>query len=126
MKIKNKVQQRKNRHNRLRSKISGTGVRPRLCVFRSNIHIYGQIIDDQKNKVLLCARDEEIKTSKTKSKEEGQLSGKIEKAFLLGQLIAKKAIKKGIKEVVFDRGGYKYHGRIKAFADGARSGELKF
>jgi large subunit ribosomal protein L18 len=106
------------RHRRIRAKIKGTGLIPRLCVFRSNKHIYCQLIDDEKNKTIIIASDIEIK-SKVKSQ-------KSKVAESVGELLAKKAVEKKIEKVVFDRGGYKYHGRIKALADGAKKGGLKF
>ena len=107
------------RHKRVRAKVFGTKERPRLCVFRSANHIYAQLIDDEANKTLGLAKDMEIK----KEKED---KGKINIAFKTGELIAKKAQEKKIVKVVFDRGGYKYHGRVKALAEGARKGGLKF
>lgn len=103
-------------HARIRSKVSGTQERPRLFVFRSNAHIYADLIDDVKRVTLVSARDIEVKEGKTKS----------EKALLVGELLAKKALEKKIKEVVFDRGGNLYHGRVKQVAEGARKGGLKF
>lgn len=108
---------RKTRHKRIRSRIEGTAKIPRLYVFRSNKHIYGQLIDDEKGKTLLVASDKELKKSSGK---------KIDIANQTGQLLAKKAIEKKFEKVVFDRGGYKYHGRVKALAEGARKGGLKF
>jgi large subunit ribosomal protein L18 len=104
---------------RVRKKISGTGVRPRLSVFRSNSDIYVQLIDDETAKTLASAssKDKDIVAQKvTKS----------EKSKLVGAAIARKAGELGLKDVVFDRGGYLYHGRVKAVADGAREGGLKF
>jgi len=113
----------------VRAKVSGSLKTPRFCVFRSNKHIYGQLIDDNKGKTLANVSDKGMK-AKTVSKEtaEGEikLSGKIATAFEVGKLVAKKAAELKIEEVVFDRGGYKYHGRVKALADGAREGGLKF
>jgi large subunit ribosomal protein L18 len=109
---------RKIRHKRIRSRINGTAKLPRFCVFRSNKHIYGQLIDDEKGKTLLVASDIEIK-SKVKS-QKSKISEQV------GRLLAKKAIEKKFEKVVFDRGGYKYHGRVKALAEGARKGGLKF
>jgi len=101
--------------------VKGTALSPRLCVFRSLDHVYAQIIDDVQGHTLISAStlDPEIK---------GELDGKMKKAQaeLVGLLIAKRALPKGIKQVVFDRGGYKYHGRVKALADAARQGGLKF
>ncbi|MDP2934179.1 MAG: 50S ribosomal protein L18 [bacterium] len=114
----NKTTKRFIRHRRVRAKIKGTVSIPRLCVFRSNRHIYCQLIDDQKGKTMVIASDMEIK-SKVKSQ-------KSKVAEQVGELLAKKAAEKKIEKVVFDRGGYKYHGRIKALAEGARKGGLKF
>jgi len=105
------------RRIRVRAKISGTKARPRLNVFRSLKHVYAQLIDDQARKTLVSASDAELKDSKGK---------KADKAQKVGELIAQKAAKAGIKEAVFDRAGYKFHGRVKAIAEGARSGGLKF
>ncbi len=124
-----KQEARCRRHKRVRSKIFGTAARPRLCVFRSNRHIYASLIDDEKNSTLLVANDKEIKKSKVEKSEPGKkekISVKITKAYEVGELIAQKAFKEKIEKVVFDRGGYKYHGRVKALADGARKGGLKF
>ena len=96
----------------------GTKDRPRLFVFRSNQHIYAQLIDDDKAKVLMSASDKDLKGTKKENKSES--------ARQVGVFIAKKAVEGKIEEVVFDRGGTVYHGRIKALADGAREGGLKF
>jgi large subunit ribosomal protein L18 len=119
-----KQKNRVRRHRRVRAKISGTEKRPRLCVFRSNKHIYASLIDDERNRNLLNANDTEIK--KTKTEKDPKLSGKVAMAYKVGELIAQKALKNKIDKVVFDRGGYKYHGRAKALAEGARKGGLKF
>jgi len=111
-----KIEKRQRRHRRVRAKISGTKQRPRLCVFRSNQHIYAQLIDDDKGKILLSSSDLKIKKT----------GNKTVMAFEIGKVIAKTATEKGIKNVVFDRGGYIYHGRVKALAEGAREGGLKF
>lgn len=131
--MKNKRLKRYRRHRHVRAKISGTSKVPRLCVFRSNKHIYGQLIDDEKGKTLLVAKDLEIKSvAHAKRKQAGPpksekiLAGKLVIANQIGKLLAERAIRAGIKKVVFDRGGYKYHGRIKALAEGAREGGLKF
>jgi large subunit ribosomal protein L18 len=105
-----------NRKNRVRGKVFGNEERPRLSVFRSNTRITAQIIDDIKGKTLVFAGDKDIKGGKTKT----------EKAALIGEALAKKALVKKVKKVVFDKGGYKYHGRVKALADGARKGGLDF
>jgi large subunit ribosomal protein L18 len=105
---------------RIRSKVNGTSGRPRLTVFRSNNEIYAQLIDDASGKTLLASSS----TEKTVAKEKGK--SKVEKAKSVGAAIAKKAVEKGIKDVVFDRNGFLYHGRIKAVADGAREAGLNF
>ena len=109
------------RHKRVRRKVSGTAQRPRLCVFRSSNNIYAQIIDDT-NRVTLVA------ASSLEADVKGAVNhtGNKEAAKLVGQLVAKKAVEKGITEVVFDRGGYLYHGRIKELAEAAREAGLKF
>ena len=113
---KNKLRQK--RHQRIRQHLAGTATRPRLNVFRSLAHIYAQIIDDDKGVTLTAASSVE-KTFDGKG-------GNIEGAKKVGAAIAKKALDKGITEVVFDRGGYIYHGRIKALAEAAREAGLKF
>lgn len=118
MNKKNKKTQKERRHRRVRAKIQGTDERPRLCVFRSNKHIYAQIIDDEKGWTLVSASDLEVKDSKKDKKTD--LAQKV------GQLIAQKAKEKKIKTVVFDRGGFRYHGRIKTLADEARKQGLQF
>ena len=106
------------RHSRIRKKIVGLPTRPRLNVFRSQQHIYAQIIDDVQGKTLVgCSTQDDSLKLKT--------GGTMVAAEALGKLIASRAIEKGIKQVVFDRGGYPYHGRIKAFADAVRSGGLE-
>ena len=110
--------QRIKRHNRVRGKISGTAERPRLCVFRSENNIYAQIIDDVAGHTLVSA-------SSVEKAFEGN-GGNIEAAKKIGAVIAERALQKGIEEVVFDRGGYIYHGRVKALAEGAREAGLKF
>ena len=110
--------QRIKRHNRVRGKISGTAERPRLCVFRSESNIYAQIIDDVAGNTLVSA-------STVEKGFEGH-GGNVEAAKKIGATIAERALQKGIEEVVFDRGGYIYHGRVKALAEGAREGGLKF
>ena len=109
------------RHSRLRAKVEGTNSRPRLCVFRSLNHIYAQVIDDSQGHTLVTAStlDPEIRSDKVGKSKTG-------KAGLIGLTLAKRALSKGISNVVFDRGGYKYHGRVKALAEAARQGGLKF
>ena len=118
---KDKNSDRLVRHKRLRKKVEGTAERPRLCVFRSLRHLYAQIIDDTKGVTLVAASDME-KDIAAKVKK----LNKTEAAKLVGSEIAKKALKKGISEVVFDRGGYIYIGRVEAAAVGAREAGLKF
>lgn len=115
-KLKVKKELRDRRHKRIRAKIFGTASRPRVSVFRSLKHLYVQLIDDERRVTILSASDSEIK-------EKGK---KVELAEKLGELLAAKAAKNSIAEVVFDKSSYKYHGRIKAVADGARKGGLKF
>ena len=111
-----KNEARLRRHRRVRNKISGTAARPRLDVFRSAKHIYAQIIDDEQGVTLVSAS--------TMDKDFNGFGGNVEAA-AESKKIAAKALEKGITEVVFDRGGYVYHGRVKALADGAREGGLK-
>ena len=109
---------RRNRiHKRIRAKISGTKNCPRLCVFKSAKHIYAQLINDENGKILVSVSDIKIKPKK---------GNKVSYSLEVGKLIAKEAIEKKIEKVVFDRGGFIFHGRIKAIADGAREGGLKF
>ena len=115
-KLKNQIKER--RRGRVRAKVKGTALRPRLNIFCSNKGFYLQIIDDQKGLTLVSAHVKEIK-DRDKLK-------RVEQAKLLGELIGQKAIAKKIKKVVFDRSHYKYHGRVKAVADGARSKGLQF
>ena len=115
---KDSNQARLRRHTRVRGKITGTVQRPRLNVYRSLNHIYAQIIDDVKGVTLVAASSVE--------KDFGMAGGNKEAAKKVGELIAKRAAEKGITEVVFDRGGYVYHGRVKELAEGAREGSLKF
>ena len=110
--------QRIKRHKRVRAKISGTAERPRLSVFRSEANIYAQIIDDVAGNTLVSA-------SSVEKGFEGN-GGNIEAAKKVGAMVAERALQKGIEEVVFDRGGYVYHGRVAALAEGAREGGLKF
>jgi len=124
MDIKEKIKKRIRRHRRVRAKVQGTAEKPRLCVFRSNKHIYAQLIDDDARKTLVAAKDTEIKKISPEIKK--KFSRKVALAYEVGILIAKKAQDLGIKKVVFDRGGYKYHGRVKAVAEGARKGGLQF
>ena len=105
-------QRKLRRQRRVRAKILGSSKKPRLCVFRSNKHIYVQLIDDVQKKTILSASDQKLKKGKTVKE--------------IGRMIAKAALEKKIEKVIFDRGPYKYHGRVKAVAEGAREGGLKF
>lgn len=118
VKIIDKNKSRMRRHKRVRGKISGTPECPRLNVFRSSMHIYAQIIDDVNGKTLCAASSTE--------KGFGMYAGNCEAAKKVGQMIAEKAKNAGITDVVFDRGGYVYHGRVAALAEGAREGGLNF
>ena len=113
-----KNQARLKRHRRVRGKISGTASRPRMNVFRSRSNIYAQIIGDVKGVTLVSASSVE--------KDFGMYGGNKEAAKKVGEIIAKRALEKGIENVVFDRGGYIFHGRVKELAEGAREGGLKF
>jgi len=111
-----KTESRKKRHRSIRKRIAGSTERPRLAVFRSTRHIYAQVIDDLSQKTLVSTSDADGKTAWKKK----------ERAKAVGVAIAKKCLEKGIDKVVFDRAGYKYHGRVSALADGAREAGLKF
>jgi len=125
MSVHTKQVQRKKRHKRVRSRIYGTSKCPRLCVFKSNKYTYAQLIDDEKGRTLVAANSLELVSPIKRGSKKKKLT-KVETALELGKSLAQKAIKKKIKKIVFDRGGYKYHGRVKAVADGAREGGLKF
>ena len=115
-------QQTQKRHKRFRRNLSGTEARPRLAVFRSNNHIYAQIIDDDAQNTICAAStlDKDLKASLTAN------SGSCDASQAVGELVAKKALSKGIKQVIFDRGGNIYHGRVKALAEAARLAGLNF
>ena len=113
-----KTLKRIRRHKKIRKDLHGTKDRPRLCVFRSNQHIYAQLINDENAKVLMSVSDKDVKAKKGEKKSD--------MAKEVGKLIAKKAIENKIEKVVFDRGGFIFHGRVKALAEGAREGGLKF
>ena len=118
---KSRSEVRVNKHRRLRNRFSGTAERPRLAVFRSNNHMYAQIIDDTVGKTLVSAS-----TLQKEVKAELEKTNNVDAAAYLGTLIAKRAIEKGINTVVFDRGGFIYQGKIKALADAAREAGLEF
>lgn len=117
--MNSKINARKKIHYRIRKRVSGSARKPRLNVFRSNKDIYVQVIDDENSQTLASAssRDKDIAAQK---------GNKVDSGKLVGVAIARKAVELGISEVVFDRGGYLYHGRVKAVAEGAREGGLKF
>ena len=116
--IATKREKRQRRHRRVRAKAGGTAAIPRLSVFRSNRHIWAQLIDDTSGQTVISAGDLGVKPGKSQKK--------TELAFKVGESIAKKAREKKVVKAVFDRGGYKYHGVVKAIAEGARKGGLKF
>ena len=118
---KSRSEVRVNKHRRLRNRFSGTAERPRLAVFRSNNHMYAQIIDDTVGKTLVSAStvDKEVKAELEKT-------NNVDAAAYVGTVVAKRALEKGIKEVVFDRGGFIYQGKIQALADAAREAGLEF
>jgi large subunit ribosomal protein L18 len=119
--LRNTEGQRQRRHRRVRVKVQGTAERPRLNVYRSLRHIYAQLIDDTVGRTLVsaCTLDAEVRQGL------GELS-KTDQAKLVGTVLAKRALEKGVQQVVFDRGGYRFHGRVKALAEGARSAGLQF
>ena len=112
---------REQKHRRLRNRFSGTAERPRLAVFRSNNHMYAQIIDDTVGKTLVSASTNEPEAKKALEK-----TNNVEAAAYVGKVIAERAIEKGIKEVVYDRGGFIYQGKVQALADAAREAGLEF
>jgi large subunit ribosomal protein L18 len=114
-KPRTRADRRDRRHLRVRKKVTGTAARPRLVVFRSLKHIYAQLVDDEQGRTLMTISDVPIESGK-----------KTERSLEVGKQIASKAKEAGITTVVFDRGGYKYHGRVKAVAEGARAGGLEF
>ncbi len=118
---KSKNALRQVRHSRVRSVVQGTSSHPRLSVFRGLRSTIAQLVDDAAGKTLCYVSSKEIKETKTEGR-----TGKVAAAFLVGKKLAEKASEKGIKTIVFDRAGYKYHGRVQAVADGAREGGLQF
>jgi large subunit ribosomal protein L18 len=127
-----KDEARTRRRARVRARVIGSAKRPRLAVFRSAKHIYAQLIDDAAGRTLAAVSDAEVKSKKSASAKGGSASGgegldaKVASAYAAGQTLAEKAKKAGVTAVVFDRGGFSYHGRVKALADGARAGGLEF
>ena len=116
MGVETRRQSRERRHARVREKVRGSAARPRLAVFRSLTHIYAQLVDDDAGRTLAAASSNEAKDAKGK---------RIESAKSVGALLGDRAKQKGVTEVVFDRGGYRYHGRVKALADGVREAGVK-
>jgi len=125
---KNKQDSRARRHRRIRAKVSGTAARPRLAVFRSALHVYAQLIDDEAGKTLAAADDLGLdkKEKAAAAKGDDQRKAKVAVAFAVGKTLAEKAGKLGIKQAVFDRGGFSYTGRVAALAEGARENGLQF
>lgn len=121
-KFRKALTQRERRHRRVRAKISGTAQRPRLNVFRSSAHIYAQVIDDTQSHTIVAACDLE----EAVRERAGEGATKSARARAVGEVIAERAKGAGVDAVLFDRGGFLYHGRVKAVADGAREGGLKF
>jgi|SRR3989344_1096798 len=119
MKNKQKIERKISRRKRVRSKVAGTSDRPRVNVFRSNSHLFVQLIDDSKGETLASVSDKEVKSDK-------KSQNKSEKSFAAGEILAQKALKKKIKKAVFDKGPNRYHGRVKAVAEGLRKGGLQF
>jgi large subunit ribosomal protein L18 len=117
---KTAVAARQRRHERVRAKVKGTASRPRLCVFRSLSHIYAQLIDDDTGRTLAAASDVEKGLAAGDGKKKRDIAGAV------GEIVAQRAREKGIEQVVFDRGGYRFHGRVKALAEAARKGGLRF
>jgi large subunit ribosomal protein L18 len=123
LKVRKALTPRQRRHRRVRAKVSGTPQRPRLNVFRSSVHIYAQVIDDERGHTIAAAGSHE---PDLRARHAESHMTKTEKAVAVGQLVAERAKAAGITQVVFDRGGFLYHGRIKALADAAREGGLEF
>ena len=122
LKYRKALTRRQRRHVRVRARVSGTTQRPRLCVFRSSAHIYAQVIDDLRGHTLVAASDiEEAVRDRA-----GNKATKSDRAKIVGELVAERAKEVGIEKVVFDRGGFLFHGRVKAVAEGARSVGLQF
>ena len=125
-KDRNAVNLRTVRHARLRKKVTGSPQRPRLCVFRSLRHIYAQVIDDTAGNTLAAASSQETSGQQASGRGSSDQSAKLGAAATVGKLVAERAKAKGITLVVFDRGGYKYHGRVKALAEAIREAGLVF
>jgi large subunit ribosomal protein L18 len=128
MRPEKKLEARLRRKKRVRKKIFGYPERPRVSVFRSHKHVYAQVINDVEGHTLvaLSSLSPEVRAKVEELKSKGEVKGKVDVARLVGRMLAEKAKEKGITKVVFDRGGYKYHGRVKALAEGLREGGLEF
>jgi large subunit ribosomal protein L18 len=128
MRPEKKLEARLKRKKRVRKKMFGYPERPRVSVFRSHKHVYAQVINDVEGHTLvaLCSLSPEVRSKVEELKGKGEVKGKVDVARLVGRMLAEKAKEKGITKVVFDRGGYKYHGRVKALAEGLREGGLEF
>ena len=125
MKITSSKEKRAQRHKRVRRQVKGTGVRPRFSVFRSNKYVWAQLIDDETGRTIVAANSRDL-TTKQPARPKGRAGGRTAAAAEVGEKIASLAGAKKIVMVVFDRGGYRYHGSIQAIAEGARRGGLKF
>jgi len=128
MRPEKKLEARLKRKKRVRKKMFGYPERPRVSVFRSHKHVYAQVINDVEGHTLvaLSSLSPEVRAKVEELKSKGEVKGKVDVARLVGRMLAEKAKEKGITKVVFDRGGYKYHGRVKALAEGLREGGLEF
>ncbi len=122
IKYRKALTRRQRRHVKVRARVSGTAARPRLCVFRSSAHIYAQVIDDQRGHTLVAASDIEDAVRERA----GESATKSDRARIVGEVVGERAKEAGIEAVVFDRGGFLFHGRVKAVADGARGAGLQF
>ena len=122
IKYRKSLTRRQRRHVKVRARVSGSAARPRLCVFRSSAHIYAQVIDDLKGHTLVSASDIE----ETVRERAGDKATKSDRAKIVGEVVGERAREAGIETVVFDRGGFLFHGRVKAVADGARESGLQF
>ena len=122
IKYRKSLTRRQRRHVKVRARVSGSAARPRLCVFRSSAHIYAQVIDDLKGHTLVSASDIE----ETVRERAGDKATKSDRAKIVGEVVGERAKEAGIETVVFDRGGFLFHGRVKAVADGARESGLQF
>ena len=118
---KTRIRIRKSRHKRIRNSLSGTGTRPRLCVRRSILHIYAQLVDDELGRAVL-----QFSSQSKEIRDQAGGKTKVEVARMVGKEVAQKSLEQGISNIVFDRGGYLYHGRVKALAESARENGLKF